>query len=154
MKKLSTFLVLLMFLVAVAFSYPTASADTKFKVTSTVTSNSATLKWNKLSGTKYYKVYRKTAKTKYKVVCKKTTNKSFVNKNLKSGTKYTFKVTAFKKNAKGKFYGFKSATVTATPKFKLTTSATQNKVTLKWNKADGAKYYKIYRRLTGRMNDD
>ena len=146
MKKLSTFLVLLVFLVAVAFSYPTASADTKFKVTSSVTSNSATLKWNKLSGAKYYKVYRKTAKTKYKVVCKKTTNKSFVSKNLKSGTKYTFKVTAFKKNTKGKFYGFKSATVTATPKFKLTTSANQNQATLKWNKADGAKYYKVYRK--------
>ncbi len=146
MKKLITYLALLVFLMTVAFSYPTASADTKFKVTSTVTSNSATLKWNKLSGAKYYKVYRKTAKTKYKVVCKKTTNKSFVSKNLKSRTKYTFKVTAFKKNAKGKFYGFKSATVIATPKFKLTTSATKNQVTLKWNKADGAKYYKVYRK--------
>ena len=149
MKKLSTYLVLLVFLMTVAFSYPTASADTKFKVTSTVTSNSAMLKWNKLSGAKYYQVYRKTAKTKYKVVCKKTTNKSFTSKNLKSGIKYTFKVTAFEKNAKGKFYGFKSATITATPKFKLTTSATQNQATLKWNKADGAKYYKVYRKIAG-----
>ena len=109
MKKLISFIAIMVLLVTLSLSYPTASAKTKFKVTATSTTTSVKLKWNKVKGAKYYKVYRKTANTKYRLVCKKTTKRSFTNKKLKSDKKYTYKVKAFKKNKKGKFYSFKSA---------------------------------------------
>ncbi len=108
MKKILSFISVFV-LLSTTLSCQIATANNDFEITATSSKNSIKLKWSKVKGAKHYKIYRKTRNKKYKLI-KKTVKRTFIDKKLKTNKKYFYKVTAFKKNKKGKFYGFKSST--------------------------------------------
>lgn len=116
MKKTLSFIVVLFTVISVILSCPTVSAQAKFELNAHSTTKSVTLKWNKVKGAKYYKIYRKTANTKYIIVCRNTAELKFTDKNLKSGKKYIYKVKAYKKDKTGKFLGFATVSKAVTTK--------------------------------------
>ena len=114
MKRLLSYMCAFVLLTSMSLSCQVVSANSEFEITATSSKNSVKIKWYKVSGAKHYKVYRKTQSKKYKLV-KKTEKRVFVDEKLKSNKKYFYKVKAFKKNKKGKFYCFKTgATSTKT----------------------------------------
>ena len=76
------------------------------------------------------------------------TSTSFTNKSLKTGTKYYYKVKALRtegtETAESDYSKYVSARpYLSKPTVKLT--AGKKKVTVKWNRIDGAAGYKVYR---------
>ena len=75
-----------------------------------------------------------------------TSSTNWTDKNVASGTTYTYSIAA--RDSKGNESG--AATVTAsttgnTPRNARTTSVSSTTIALKWDAADGAKAYKVYR---------
>lgn len=147
----------------------TSKADSKIKGKITVTvlpnkvtglkqtlskTSSLTISWNKSSDATGYKVYIYNSETKKKEFLKKTTKNSFTLKNLKSANKVKLYVASYKTvkdegSSKSKEYISQKASVTALTKPKKvtglsSTKATENSITLKWNKSNGADEYRIY----------
>lgn len=117
------------------------------KISASQTTNSVTLKWNKVTGATGYTIYQYNEKTKKWVTVKTLTATSLTVKNLKAGTVYKFKIKAYK-NDEGTISGaasgiFTTATKPATPKItKLTT--TKGKATLNWSNVSGESGYEVY----------
>ncbi|MBQ8503856.1 MAG: fibronectin type III domain-containing protein [Clostridia bacterium] len=123
--------------------------QTKNVKVSKATTNSVTLKWNKVKGATGYEVYQY---KNSKWVLVKTVNSatSATISKLKAGTTYKFYVRAFKKSGKTKVYGDNSATISAKTSLgqvqNLKASARKKtSITLKWNKVTGATGYYVER---------
>lgn len=122
------------------------SVIVEFKLSATVKSTSATLKWSKVDGAKKYKIYKYDTKTnKYKYL-KSTTKTSSKVSNLKSATTYKFKIKAYSKNGKtllntSKICTLKTKPVSPNAKVK---SKTKGTVTVSWAKVRNAKGYQVY----------
>ena len=110
-----------------SFSYAAsikAPAKVKMLKCKSVSTNSATISWKKVSKAKGYLIYRKTPGTKWKKIAtiKKASKTTYINKKLKAGGKYQYKVRAFKTyKTKGKTkykYGKYSKTITITVRAK------------------------------------
>ena len=74
-----------------------------------VTTSSATVKWEKYKGAKGYVIYRKKSSGEYKKIAtiKDGSKTSYTDKNLKSKTKYSYKIKVYKKsNGKTVYSGF------------------------------------------------
>lgn len=85
------------------------------KVTSlkaSLTSNSVTLTWKKVSGATGYTVYKYDASTKKYTKVKSTTSLKYTIKSLKASTTYKYAVAAYTKVGKTAYYGAKSSVVT------------------------------------------
>lgn len=110
----------------------------------TVTYNSVTLTWKKVSGATYY-VEQSTGK-KWKTVKKALKSNSLTVKKLTSGTKYKFRIRA----KKGSSYGKYSKTLTVTPKpakvKASVSSVTTTSAKLKWSKVSGASGYYVQKK--------
>ena len=109
--------------------------------TSSTSTNSIKLKWNKVSGAKGYVVYQNGKKIKT------VTGTSLTVSKLKSGTTYKFTVKPYTKSSSKTIYGNASKTLTtstnpAKVSFKLTSG--KKNATLKWSKVTGASGYKVY----------
>lgn len=116
--------------------------------TTSQTTTSIKLSWNKTTGTTGYEIYQYNTSTKKWKKIKTTTATSYTVSNLKKATTYKFKVIAYNKvNGTIKYGTYSSilttTTKTTTPKIsKLTT--TSKKATIKWGKITGATGYEIY----------
>ena len=119
---------------------------------SKVSQAAVALKWNKVAGAKYYRVYAYNTKTgKYTTVVKSTTATSCTVKKLAAGTTYYYLVRAYFLNKAGnevlspytKADNVKAITLCKAPTVK---AAVKGKtVTLKWAKVTGAKFYRVYK---------
>lgn len=125
------------------------AAVTGLKVSS-IAYDSVKLTWTKSENATGYDVYRSTKKSSGYSKVNKTpvTSMSFNSKSLKTGTKYYYKVKALRtegtETAESGYSKYVSARpYLSKPTMKLT--AGKKKVTVKWNRINGAAGYKVYR---------
>lgn len=115
------------------------------------TTSGLRVSWSSVSGVHNYKVYRKQqGDTKWTYIAKtKAGVTTYEDTNVKNGVKYSYTVRAVNSNGKSSYNsdGISTTFVTA-PKIsslKNTTSGTK----IIWNKINGAKKYRIYRKVPG-----
>ncbi len=114
--------------------------------------NGITVKWNKVSGAKGYRIYRKTSKSGWTYVTTVSASKnSYLDTAVKSksGTAYAYTVRAFNGNYVS---AYESGLVTrrlTNPVLKSATSAKAG-ITVKWNAVTGSTGYYIYRKTAGK----
>lgn len=116
--------------------------------------NGLKITWGKVAGADGYRLYRATSpngKFTYVTQINSGSTCSYVNTKLTTGQKYYYKMRAFKKYAGSYHFGAMSAvTGNVAPKLKqaVITKAVPGyeKVTLSWNKVNGAIGYQIYYR--------
>ena len=65
-----------------------------------------TLSWTKVAGAQKYIVYRSTSKNGTYTKLTTTTKTSYTDKKAKKGKKYFYKVAAYKKVGKNKYYRY------------------------------------------------
>ena len=118
---------------------------------SSVTSSASgiTVKWGKVSGAEKYRVYYKTTGSWKKLA--DTTSTSYTWQKAKSGTKYTFTVRCINKAGTATTSSYdktgKSITYIAAPK--VSVSAGNDGITVKWGKVTGAVKYRVFYKTTG-----
>ncbi len=136
-----------------ASKYSTVKATTQLGVTtslkSTTTNNSATLNWTAVNGATGYRVFVKNNTTgKWDIAVRTTGKKTTATvENLEPGKKYTFAVRAYLNNGSIVWAPkYKSINTVTKPGVtdKVTSTSTENSVTLNWNKVPGATGYRIY----------
>ncbi len=138
--KIMTFLMLVCFgavmLSGVSF------AEGKINLKLTKKADDIVLQWN---GNKKetYTVYKKTGDGKY-LAAKKVTGKKYTDKDLKGGQSYSYYV----KKGKTKS-NIKSIVYLPSPSVK-DADVTDEGTVLKWNKAEGAERYVVYRKTEGK----
>ena len=117
--------------------------------TSSRTTSSVKVSWNKLNGVSGYRIYRSAKRSsgyKYlKQLSSKTT--SYTNKKLSSGKTYYYKVRAYSNVLGGRYYGsystpLKSGTRPGKPK--VTVKKKGRRLKIKYKKISGASGYRIY----------
>lgn len=114
----------------------------------TITSKSVKLTWDKISGAEGYVIEQKVG-SKWKVFKKLTSNKITIS-SLSPNTEYKFRVKAYI----GKEYGGYSQVLTirtsvAAPKNFKAKTIEANKVSLTWDKVNGANGYTVYQYKSG-----
>ena len=116
------------------------------KVTASQTTNTITLKWNKVSGATGYIVYKYNPSTKKYVNTAKVKTNSYKFKKLAAGTTYKFLVKAYKTKGSTTIYsgntGISACTKPNTAKIS-SVSTTKKKATVKWKKVSGSTGYQI-----------
>ncbi len=134
--------------------YPTLTVATRpAKLTgltvSSITANTAALKWNAVKGASgYYVYYRKSGDSEW--IRKDITKTSHTFSGLNGGTKYEFAAKAYKTAGGVKYVGdYPTVSATTTDGLAKVTGfkadTTMNAVKLSWNKVDGADGYWVYR---------
>ena len=120
------------------------------KVTAAATSNSVTLKWDKVKGADDYRVYIYNAETKKYELYKNVTGTKLTVKNLDGKTKYTFTVRAAKVTADGEVTLAAAKKISVKTKVgapaepeEISISVKSGKATVKWSKVTGADGYQI-----------
>ncbi len=126
--------------------------STTFRTVTETTAGTAKLKWLPVSGATGYRVYVKNG-TSWKVL-KDTSKTEFNVTGLKALRTYQFAIKAGSSQPDGSIkwnskIQYISATTKALSPTKLSATATVNSVTLKWNAAEGADGYYIYRYIMG-----
>ena len=109
------------------------------------------LRWQKVAGAQYYRVYQYNTSTKKYVRVANTKTLSYTIKNKVAGSSYYYLVRACFVNAAKKEFlspftvkdNVKAVTLCKAPAVKATVSG--RSVTLKWAKVSGAAFYRIYR---------
>lgn len=121
-------------------------------VVSVKTSASAVaLKWKKVAGAQYYRIYQYNTSTKKYVRVANTKNLSYTIKNKASGSTYYYLVRAYFVNANKQEFlspytvkdNVKAVTLCKALAVKATVSG--KNVTLSWGKVTGAAYYRVFR---------
>lgn len=149
--KLLTAFLFITISVLLCFCINTFAADlpAPFLRQQDISSDSITLKWNKIDGAYAYKVYVFDKNADSFVSLGSTRNTFFFADELKSETTYTFIVKPFVLDKKGnKDFGEKSNEFTATTELGTVENITLEKATtsaikIKWNKVNGAVKYKV-----------
>ena len=115
----------------------------------TVSPDSATVKWSKVTNASYYKVYLYDSAQKKYVEKKKLTGTSYTLSSLGYGKSHKVRVRAYIKTDAGTVYsGLTQVDFTTKPKDISSvslSSATTTTQTLKWSKSTGATHYLVYR---------
>ncbi len=121
--------------------------------TTKVTDNAISMHWNKVTGATNYEVYRLEGPSWKKVA--DTNRIDFTDSRLKAETTYKYKVRAYVKENGKAVYGAESSVLTAkTAALPITvgqvqglkvTKATDNAISIRWNKAAQATNYEVYR---------
>lgn len=128
-----------------AFTAVSAPAAVTSVRTTDITETSAVLRWNKAAGADHYAVYRY-EKGKGYVYVASTTGNSYTVKG-KAGTAYRMSVRAVRTAGGMKLYSAysdASYVVFRPAQTKLSATAGNNSVTLKWNKVAGATGYEVF----------
>ncbi len=140
MKRTLKFMSVLMFICLGFFMLSGASsAQEKINLQLKKKADSIVLVWNG-SKKESYTVYKKTGEGKF-IKTDKVKGKKYTDKNVKSGEAYTYCV---KKNKKVKSE-YKAAVYLA-PAVMKKTGISNAGITLKWNVAEGAEAYVVYRK--------
>lgn len=109
------------------------------------------LTWKKVSGAEGYKIYRKTGSGDFKLIATTTNNKKFTytDKTTKAGTVYTYTVKAYNGNTNSYYNkaGLKTRFVSVNALY--TPDNVKNGVRLRWEPADKADKYYVYRKVDG-----
>lgn len=112
------------------------------------TSKGVLLQWNKMSGTKKYRVYYKKSGAKSWSKLKDTTSTSYTHSGAKSGTTYVYTVRCL--DSKGKptgSYNTKGVSILFLSQPKLPSlSNSKDGVKISWSKVSGAAKYRVYRK--------
>ena len=115
-----------------------------------VSTAAVALKWSKVPGAKYYRVYEYNTKTKKYVPIAKTAALTYSVKKLAAGSTHYFLVRAYFLNKAGAQVGslfevkdcVKGVVLCKAPSVKA--AASGKTVTLKWAKVSGVKFYRVY----------
>lgn len=154
MKKTAKLLVTLLFSLSILTccalpAFAASLGQVKSAKASTVTYNSVTLTWGKVSGASGYEVEQYKGK-KWVSVNAKVTKTSLTVSKLTTGTTYKFRIRAYKNNWLGKksTFGKYSSTVSVTPKPAKVTGLKASSITtttakLTWTKVSGASGYYV-----------
>ena len=129
---------------------PTVPANVKL-VSAKVADGGIQVTWQAADGAVRYRVYRKDAvNTKWKALTSSATGTSYVDDTAKAGVKYSYTVRGIAFDGKTLSPGFNEtgvSAVTAPADVKLGTAvAGKNGITVKWQAADGAVRYRVYRK--------
>ena len=122
------------------------------KIEATQTTNSITLKWNKVTKATGYKVYLYNKSTGKFEGVKTLTSNTYTIKSLKAGTTYKYAVKAYTKVGDTTFWADTYTTITTATKpatLNVTVTAGSKKATLQWNKVTGATGYQVYMQAPG-----
>ena len=112
------------------------------------TPNGTKIKWNKISGAKSYRIYRKVPGGSWKVLNNVGSTKlSYVDKTAKSGTVYQYTVRAYNGAVWSSFNTSSKIQFLSTPKIS-TPKSTKGGVVISYGKVTGAKSYRIYRKTS------
>lgn len=115
------------------------------------TNSGVVLKWNKVSGAEGYKIYRKTGSGDFKLIATTTGNKKFTytDGTTTSGKVYTYTVKAYNENTNSYYNktGLKIRFVDANALY--TPENEKDGVLLRFEPADKADKYHIYREVDG-----
>lgn len=159
MKHIRKFLTLFLLLTVLTMmpvfqSFAASVPGNVSKVTvSSIKETSARLSWPKVAKADGYIIYAVDAETAKLKKVKTTSSRSYTVSKLQSGEKYTYQVFAYKKvkgttykSESGKAVSFKTKLVRPSKPtgFQVSTYGDGN-VTLKWNKANNATGYYLYR---------
>lgn len=127
-----------------AMTRPSKVVNVNFEPLSTKT---AKLSWNKVSGATGYRVYKYVAKTNEWVKIRTITSTSTQINSMKSGTTYTFRVRAYKKLNGRTLYSSASDSIVITSELNNVSVRevvpSKTAVSLKWDKTKGADGYLI-----------
>ena len=124
------------------------------EVRATQTYSSITLSWNKAENAKGYRIFKR-VNGKWKAI-KTTTAKKYTVTNLEEKTSYTFAVRPYTKVNGEVIWAKKYAKVdTHTTGFvanltKVNVKQNNNSITLSWEKAQGARGYRIFEKINGK----
>lgn len=107
------------------------------------------IKWNKVSGAKEYRVYKKNTSTGEWVYKAKTSSTSYTDTKVKNGTKYTYTVKAVNGSSES-LYNKKgiSCLYLAAPK-NFTAKNYRSYIRVSWSSLSTADSYTVYRRVSG-----
>ncbi len=116
---------------------------------SSITTNSVSLSWSKITKATGYKLYKYSADKKTWECISTTTKTSYTDKKVSMGDTAKYKVRAYTKTSAKTYYGEYSSTLTvvmAKPGAvtKLEIAAAENYAKLTWKKADNANGYRVY----------
>lgn len=127
--------------------FTTRATSSVLRVNSTVDGSTLKLSWNKISGASKYQIYLEKNGTYEKI--KETTATSATFYNMTNGKRYKFIVRYVKKG--GISTDDYSGAVAVSAHFKPVVQARVNgsKVTLGWNKVEGATKYAVYKVVKG-----
>ncbi len=107
--------------------------------------------WPAVEGATAYRVYRRIIDTDGYVCAwepfKKITDTSYEDKTVNSGVEYEYAVRVYSKDSNSDLYAEKGIVYLDVPEFSV--KATTTGVSISWNKVDGAKKYKIMRKVKG-----
>ena len=107
--------------------------------------------WPAVEGATAYRVYRRTIDTDGYVgtwkYFSKITATSYEDKTVNSGVKYEYAVRVYSKDSNSDLYAEKEIVYLDVPEFSV--KATTTGVSISWSKVDGAKSYKIMRKVKG-----
>lgn len=105
------------------------------------------IKWGKVSGADYYRLYRKTESSSWVRIASVTSNK-YTDKKAENGVKYTYTVRAVDNKKASQYYAGESVEALVSPKLSaVSSSATAVKFT--WSKVKSADGYYVYRKQDG-----
>ena len=120
-------------------------------VSAKAVSDGIQVKWQAADGAVQYRVYRKDAvNTKWKALTSSAIGTSYVDDTAKAGVKYSYTVRGIAADGKTLSPGFDEtgvSAVAAPANVKMGTAvAGKNGITVKWQAADGAVRYRVYRK--------
>ena len=102
------------------------------------------VKWSKVKGADYYRVYRKTADSSWQRVISTKAN-SFTDKTAKNDVEYTYTVRAVDGKKASQYYGGESVKAITAPKLVAVNNKT-NSIKFDWSKISSADGYLVYRK--------
>ncbi len=105
------------------------------------------VKWNKVPGAEYYRVYRKTANSGWSFLSN-VNSTSYTDKKARDNVKYTYTVRACKDKTYSQYYSGSSITHLAILKLKSIANQ-KNSIKVTWNINNAADGYYIYRQVNG-----
>ncbi len=116
---------------------------------SSITENSVSLSWSKITKATGYKLYKYNADKKKWECISTTTKTSYTDKKVSMGNTAKYKVRAYTKTSSKTYYGAYSSVLTvvmAKPGTisKLEVATAENYAKLTWKKADNANGYRVY----------
>ncbi|MGN1316444.1 MAG: leucine-rich repeat protein [Acutalibacteraceae bacterium] len=112
------------------------------------TPDGTVIKWNKISGAKIYRIYRKVPGGTWKELGDlSSTKSSYTDKNQKSGTVYQYTVRVYNGTAWSSYNTSSKIQFLSTPVI-LTPKSTKDGVVISYRKVTGAESYRIYRKTS------